>query len=434
MIQIMDSKYEIIVVGGGFVGLTLTGKLLKFKNLRVTILESDQEKLRNLKNGLLGVYEPGLDEIINRAYEKGQLVFSEVLTGHNYHSAFICVGTTHSRKKMNSMDDLVTVSLKIANHITQNGLLFIRSTVRIGTSTNLNNALTTINRADLNVFFAPERTAEGVALQELDTLPQILASNSDSAFDIGKNFLEDLGFLVYKASSYEAAEFTKLVSNAWRDSIFALSNDLAELTQILGLDVYEIINLMNEKYPRAKVAKPGPVGGPCLSKDTHILFESFSENIKQKSVIAVSRTKNESLYSSATTLIADRLHLSNNVTRLLFIGFAFKGYPKTNDVRNSFVSYIVDWILLEELKCEILIWDPSIDKIDFKDYEKFRVDDIDELSPDIIVFGNDGILFDDTNLQNFLNQLTDSSFVIDYWGILNKLRIKRINSFTFGQG
>jgi hypothetical protein len=89
---------------------------------------------------------------------------------------------------------------------------------------------------------------------------------------------------------------------------------------------------------------------------------------------------------------------------------------------------------LEELKCEILIWDPSIDKIDFKDYEKFRVDDIDELSPDIIVFGNDGILFDDTNLQNFLNQLTDSSFVIDYWGILNKLRIKRINSFTFGQG
>ena len=55
MIHIMDSKYEIIVVGGGFVGLTLTGKLLKFKNLRVTILESDQEKLKNLKNGSLGV-------------------------------------------------------------------------------------------------------------------------------------------------------------------------------------------------------------------------------------------------------------------------------------------------------------------------------------------------------------------------------------------
>ena len=98
-----------------------------------------------------------------------------------------------------------------------------------------------------------------------------------------------------------------------------------------------------------------------------------------------------------------------------------------NEIRVSNIS-------TEELKCEIFIWDPSIDKIDFQNYEKFRVDDIGKLSPDIVVFGNDGMLFDDYNLQNFLNQLPNSSFVIDYWGILNKLRIKRINSFSFGQG
>lgn len=430
----MNPKFEIIVVGGGFVGLTLAGKLLKFKNLRVTILETDQEKLRNLKNGSLGVYEPGLDEIINKAYEKGRLVLSDVLASHVYHSAFICVGTTHSGKKMTSMDDLVQISLKISNQIIQNGLLFVRSTVRIGTSANLNKALVTNNRADLNVFFAPERTAEGVALKELDSLPQILASNSDFSFHIGKDFLEDLGFLVHKASSYETAEFAKLVSNAWRDSIFALSNDLAELTQILGLDIYEIINLMNEKYPRAKVAKPGPVGGPCLSKDTHILFESFPENIKQNSVIAASRTKNESLYSSATALITDKIYSSNKVTTLLFIGLAFKGHPKTNDVRNSFTSYIIDWIVSKELKCEIFIWDPSIDKIDFKEYSKFRIDEIEQFPSDIIVFGNDGVIFDDVILQNFLKQLPNSSFVIDYWGILNKLGMKKMNSFSFGQG
>lgn len=430
----MKLKTEVLIVGGGFVGLTLAGKLLKLDSTVVTILETDQEKLINLKNGNLGVYEPGLDEIVKQAFEKDQLIYSDKLTSHKYLCAFICIGTAHSAKNNSSMDDLIKVALDISHHITQNGLLFVRSTVRIGTSSNIHSALVSKNRTDLNVLFAPERTAEGVALQELDSLPQILASNSKLNFNSGKSFLEGLGFQVTKASNYETAEFAKLVSNAWRDSYFALSNDLAELTQILGLDVYEIINLMNEKYPRAKVAKPGPVGGPCLSKDTHILFESFSDNVKKHSVIAASRIKNESLYTSAITQIVKRIGITGEGTKLLFIGFAFKGYPKTNDVRNSFVSYIVDWILLEELKCEILIWDPSIDKIDFKDYEKFRVDDIDKLSPDIIVFGNDGILFDDTNLQNFLNQLTDSSFVIDYWGILNKLRIKRINSFTFGQG
>jgi UDP-N-acetyl-D-mannosaminuronic acid dehydrogenase len=430
----MKPKHTVVIVGGGFVGLTLAGKLLKLDNVRVTILETNQEKLNNLRNGLLGVYEPGLDQIINQAYETGQLNLSEALYSQDYCSAFICVGTTHSGKKMSSMDDLVRISLDISKHITQNGLLIVRSTVRIGTSTILNKAILKSNRTDLNIFFAPERTAEGVALQELDLLPQILAANSEFSFNLGKNFLEDLGFIVNKASSYEAAEFAKLGSNAWRDSVFALSNDLAELTQILGLDVYEIISLINEKYPRAKVAKPGPVGGPCLSKDTHILFESFTEDIKQNSIIASSRTKNDSLYSSATSLITNRVKTSSEVTKILFIGLAFKGYPKTNDVRNSFVSYIIDWINSNQLKCEVYIWDPSIDKIDFKQYIKFRVENTELFTSDIVVFGNDGAIFDDTDLQNFLKQLPDSVFFIDYWGILNKLEIKKMNSFSFGQG
>jgi hypothetical protein len=103
-------------------------------------------------------------------------------------------------------------------------------------------------------------------------------------------------------------------------------------------------------------------------------------------------------------------------------------------VRNSFVSYIIDWINSNQLKCEVYIWDPSIDKIDFKQYTKFRVENIELLTPDIVVFGNDGVIFDDTDLQNFLKQLPDSVFFIDYWGILNKLEIKKINSFSFGQG
>jgi UDP-N-acetyl-D-mannosaminuronic acid dehydrogenase len=430
----MKPKTEVLVVGGGFVGLTLAGKLLKLESTVVTILETNQEKLINFKNGNLGVYEPGLDEIVSQAFKRGQLIFTDELTIHGYHCAFVCIGTTHLGNNSRSMDDLIKVALIISNHIIKNGLLFVRSTVRIGTTSKIHNALIANNRADLNVSFAPERTAEGVALQELDSLPQILASNSQLNFDSGKSFLEGLGFLVHRASSYETAEFTKLVSNAWRDSYFALSNDLAELTQILGLDVYEVITLMNEKYPRAKVAKPGPVGGPCLSKDTHILFESFSEDVEKNSVIAASRTKNESLYTSAITQIVNRINITSEVTRLLFIGLTFKGYPKTNDVRNSFVSYIIDWIISEKLKCEISIWDPSIDEIDFKEYKKFRIDEIDKFSPDIIVFGNDGELFDDIYLQNFLKELTNSIFVIDYWGVLNKLKIKRINSFSFGQG
>ena len=146
------------------------------------------------------------------------------------------------------------------------------------------------------------------------------------------------------------------------------------------------------------------------------------------------RFKNESLYTSAITQIVNRIGITGEGTKLLFIGLAFKGFPKTNDVRNSFVSYIIDWIISNQLKCEIHIWDPSINEIDFKEYIKYRIDEIENFSPDIIVFGNDGELFDSIYLQNFLKRLIDTIFVIDYWGILNKLEIKRLNSFSFGQG
>jgi len=110
----MKPNSEVLVIGGGFVGLTLAGKLLKLESTVVTILETNQEKLMNLKNGNLGVYEPGLDEIVSQAFKRGQLFFTDELTTHGYQCAFVCIGTTRSgnnssssSSSSSSMDDLL---------------------------------------------------------------------------------------------------------------------------------------------------------------------------------------------------------------------------------------------------------------------------------------------------------------------------------------
>lgn len=83
--------------------------------------------------------------------------------------------------------------------------------------------------------------------------------------------------------------------NIWRDSTFAISNEFAIFAESLNLDIFEIIEKANFKYPRSVIPKPGPVGGPCLSKDTYIFLESMEKHLIENSIILKSRKQNEKI-------------------------------------------------------------------------------------------------------------------------------------------
>jgi len=429
----MSKDVNILVAGGGFVGITLAAKLLKIGYINITILETNNEKLQKFSNGNFGVFEPGLDEILLQAILEKRLIFCSEIHSVLFDSIFICIGTTFSSKNSESMSNIVNLSMRLAQNLTNNGFLFIRSTVRIGTTTKILNELKSINRSDIKVLFAPERTIEGNAIKELDFLPQILAASNDTSYNCAKDFLEVLEFNVIKAQNYEAAEFAKLISNAWRDSIFAISNEIAILGEFLNLDSIEILNLVNDRYPRAKIPKPGPVGGPCLTKDTHILFESFPEEIREQSLILSSRLSNERLFLSASRKIHEILESRKNINQVLFLGLTFKSHPKTNDIRNGFSTFLIDGLISKFVNIKVKVWDPSLDDIDFQEYINFKVEEIDPKISQIVIFGNNGENIQSEKIRNFLDNLSSESFIVDYWGVAANLKINFTNGYFLGK-
>lgn len=429
----MQNSKSILIVGGGFVGLTLAAKLSKSPNYMIDILETNKDRVLNLLNGETYIFEPNLDQVVQKALISGTMNISDTLPNILYESVFICIGTRQLSKDPKSMTELVKICLSVSNNIVPNGALFIRSTVKVGTSHIVSAALKENQHPDIRVYYAPERTAEGVALLELDELPQILAAGSPEALDLGEAFLENLGFSVLRASKLEVAEFSKLVSNAWRDSIFGISNEIAIAASTLGLSVSETLHLINFNYPRAKIPNPGPVGGPCLSKDTHILIDSLPEEFKYSSVLLKSRLLNENLDNQAFKIILNHSQNLNKPAKILIAGLAFKGNPRTNDMRNSFAVNIVNQLLAINSTLKVNIWDPTLTDRDLSWLEKFRVNNLDKYSPDIILIGNNGSALYSKVFTDFLIRNINSSFIVDYWGVCTDLNLPLANGYFFGE-
>ena len=403
---------KILVIGGGFVGLTLSAKLIKAKNTTVTVLEVDTDRLTSLSSGNFYVNEPGLHSILHKAIAEKTLSFTGAVLFSHYDAVFICIGTPPSIVSEKLPESIFSLVNLVSSCLKENGLVFLRSTVEIGTTEKFAASIQKTGRADISIYFLPERTAEGVALIELDTLPQIIGAASNSKIESVTEFLLEIGLDIVKCSSAESAEFVKLISNAWRDTIFGVSNEIALMAESIGLDAAEIIYVANFKYPRANIPSAGPVGGPCLYKDTHILLNSFSQEFREKSIIYSARALNEKVELNIYELLLKHLEIGSEV---LFIGAAFKGSPKTNDIRNGLTSNLIRRIQRDEKQIDARIWDPTLEPADLLDLAQFKINLLSDFSPKIVVIGNNSQEIISESVIDFLNKLSSKTLIIDPW-------------------
>jgi len=403
---------KILVIGGGFVGLTLSAKLIKAKNTTVTVLEVDTDRLTSLSSGNFYVNEPGLHSILHKAIAKKTLSFTGSVLSSDYDAVFICIGTPLSIISENLSGDIFGLVNLVSSCMRKNGMVFLRSTVEIGTTEKFAARVQKTGRADISTYFLPERTAEGVALIELDTLPQIIGAAPNSKIELVTEFLLEIGFTIVKCSNAESAEFVKLISNAWRDTIFGVSNEIALMAETIGLDAAEIIYVANYKYPRANIPSAGPVGGPCLYKDSHILLNSFSQEFREKSIIYSARALNEEVELNIYELLLQHLEIGSEV---LFIGAAFKGSPKTNDIRNGLTSNLIRRIQRDEKQINVRIWDPTLEPADLLDLAQFKINLLSDFSPKIVVIGNNSQEIISESVIDFLNKLSSKTLIIDPW-------------------
>jgi nucleotide sugar dehydrogenase len=288
-----------------------------------------------------------------------------------------------------------------------------------------------IGRADISVYFAPERTAEGVALRELRELPQILGAAEGSDLKKATRFLKEQDFTVFETENSKEAEFIKLACNSWRDLTFAFANELALIGHIENISSRNVITLANKDYSRSKIPMPGPSGGPCLTKDGMILTSSYKESKNPNSVIIKAREINENVNIVIFEKIKSELRKRASAN-IVIAGIAFKGSPRTNDIRDGLGKFLLESLIRLDPNLEISAWDPYIDSELLFDNKLVKNSLFDGASTDILVLANNSEYFQNEEFVRECLTLPRESIIIDCWQVLGKDVSTLAQKVTFG--
>lgn len=412
----MNQPYKplrIGIVGLGHVGLTLAVHLTNGQS-KIYGYENNEFNLECITRGSFSIHEPGLSDAIEYALQEQKLILNDYSL-NDLDALFISIGTPNPStviEPTNLFLDTIRTSVKLLKF---GGILFLRSTVALGTSRLVGENLSEFGRSDIYVCFAPERTAEGVALLELKTLPQIVGSNSEESQTQGLGCLNQLGFQTVAVSSCEVAELAKLICNTWRDTTFAFANEIAMLGDNLNINAQEAIGAANKDYPRSVVPLPGPVSGPCLSKDTYILHQEIPKNAY--SVTMSARKVNESFERHVLEVVTNQLQRNTTLTNVVVAGLAFKGKPITFDTRDSIGMSITSHLMNNHKSVKTYVWEDQV-PLRLLPHEFHFVSSIQDLiSADLIVLANNASFLTSEWLITALAKNPDI-IVIDVWGVL----------------
>jgi UDP-N-acetyl-D-mannosaminuronic acid dehydrogenase len=216
-----------------------------------------------------------------------------------------------------------------------------------------------------HLVMAPERTIQGMALRELVELPQVVGGLDEESLELGLALFGGFSDQVVPVSSLETAELVKLTNNCHTDVIYAFGNEVARVTERLGLDPLEVIRAANLDYPRPDIAKPGYVGGGCLSKDPYIMVSSAERSGHQAPLISAARALNEDLPVHVAERVAEMIQSAGGRT-LTVLGWAYKGWPPTDDMRGTPIAAMMPVFTAAGIR--VLGHDPLVTHDVIRDY------------------------------------------------------------------
>ena len=327
-----------VVVGGcGHVGLPL-GIGFADRGLRTAVYDINAASVAMVNRAELPFDEPGAAPVIARVIASGMLKASDdPSTISEAEHVVVVIGTPvdeHLNPDARAVPDAV---MAIADRLRPGQLLVLRSTVFPGVSALVESELAKRNVA-VDVSFCPERIAEGKAMTELFSLPQIVSGRTDSVVARAEKLFSNLTSITVRLSP-EEAEMAKLFTNVWRYIKFAASNQLYMMANDGGLDYERIRNALAFEYPRANdIPRAGFAAGPCLFKDT-MQLAAFTDN---KFVLGHSAMLvNEGLPLYVVTKMGERFPDLSTMT-VGILGMAFKA--ESDDTRSS-LSYKLRRIL-----------------------------------------------------------------------------------------
>ena len=331
---------KIAVIGTGYVGL-VTGACFSEFGVDVTCVDVDESKIEKLKKGIIPIYEPGLDQIVERNERDGRLHFTTDLAPavRDAKVVIFAVGTPPREDGSPDMGFYQQAAKEVAEAIDDYKVLVTKSTVPVGTGKWLKEFVTANLKTDIDFGVAsnPEFLREGAAIEDFMRPDRVvIGSNEPKAIAVMKDLYRPLYLIETPIviTSLEAAELIKYAANAFLATKITFINEIANLCDAIGCDVHDVARGMGmDNRIGRKFLHPGPgYGGSCFPKDTRALTTVADKyNVETRIVDAVidaNERQRDAMIPKIEQLVGDL-----NGKRIGILGLSFK--PETDDMRES---------------------------------------------------------------------------------------------------
>ena len=356
---------KIAIVGTGYVGL-VTGTCFAEMGVEVFCVDIDRQKIENLRNGVVPIYEPGLEEMVIRNYEVGRLHFTTDLTEvlDQVEIVFSAVGTPPDEDGSADLKYVLDVARTIGRAMNKYLLVVTKSTVPVGTARRIRQTIADeLDRRGVTIDFDiasnPEFLKEGAAVKDFMHPDRIVVGiESDRARRLMEKlyhpFMLNNFRIIYM--DIPSAEMTKYAANAMLATRISFMNDMANLCEIIGADINMVRKGIgaDTRIGSSFLYAGCGYGGSCFPKDVKALISTASDHGYPMRILQAVEDVNE----EQKTLLFRKLsaHFGGDLQgrKVAMWGLAFK--PETDDMREAPSLVLIDRLLAAG--CQITAYDP----------------------------------------------------------------------------
>ena len=342
---------NLTVIGTGYVGL-VSGTCFAEMGNKVHCIDVDEQKIERLKEGIIPIYEPGLEAMVKRNVENNSLQFSTDLAAQlpTTDVAFIAVGTPMGEDGAADLQYVLQVAKSIGTHMTKPLIIVDKSTVPVGTADKVRNAIQeALDLRGENMSFSvvsnPEFLKEGDAIADFMKPDRVVIGAEDpEACEVMRKlyipfFRSSMDRLI--TMDVRSAEMTKYVANAMLATKISFMNEVANICELVGADVNKVrIGIGSDSRIGYSFIYPGSgYGGSCFPKDVKALRKTALENGYDARLIGAVEAVNESQKMVIAKKVVARFGEDLSGKTFAVWGLAFK--PETDDMREAPAIYII---------------------------------------------------------------------------------------------
>lgn len=421
---------NITVIGTGYVGL-VTGACFSKMGNKVYCVDVDEDKINGLKDNVMPIFEPQLSTIVKTSQNRGDLIFTtdikEALDNTNI--IFIAVGTPMASDGSANLDYIFSAARDIANNISNDSLVVIKSTVPVGTAFKVEKVINDIVDGKVNIKIAsnPEFLKEGNAVNDcLRPDHVVIGAEDEEVFETLKELYASFvsnhdRFILMDVKS---SEMTKYVANAMLATKISFMNEIANICEVTGADVKNVrLGIGSDKRMGYDfIYASCGYGGSCFPKDVQALINTARDNGYEPKILSNVEEVNKNQKMVLVNKVVDRFGEDLSGLTFSIWGLSFK--PCTDDVREATSLTVIRSLIdkgakirahdshaIDEFKRSI--GDEYLDSIEFADncydvldnadaliliteWKEFRNPDFDLISSKL----NNKVIFDGRNIYN----------------------------------